>query len=626
MHKRFATAVILCLFAISLSAAPITIRVDASEAPAHVLHAHLTIPASPGPLALFYTKWIPGEHGPTGPIVGLSGLRFTANGAPISWQRDPVEMYEFHVDVPAGASAIDVDLDYLLPPPGPNFTAGASASPRLAVLSWNTVLLYPQTVSNDALQYDATLRIPAGWKYATALETRSSAADEIHFETVSLTTLVDSPVQMGVNLKNIDIPNGTGLRHTIDLASENSFALETPSDFAMRYSRLVDEASALFGANHYRHYDWLFTLSNQVQHFGLEHHESSDDRTNENVLTDEESRKWVSTLLAHEFVHSWNGKYRRPAGLAVASYEKPMTGELLWVYEGLTNYLGELLPYRSGLLTAEEYRDQIAADAAEMKQHVGRTWRPLIDTAVAAQVLYGSPGAGVSQRRSVDFYPEGSLLWLDVDMTIRSLTAGKRSLDDFCKAFFGGSSGRPELRPYTFDDLVSALNAVAASDWRSFLNQRLTSTSPTPPLGGIESAGWRLVYNDQPNLAIQRGEHAGKTVSLNDSLGFTVRENGGIGDVIPNSPAARAGIVTGSRLIAVNGRKFSTDALREVVKASSKSTIPIELIVEGGEFYTTARIAYTGGIRYPHLERVPGKPDLLEVLGRPLARSIALKK
>jgi predicted metalloprotease with PDZ domain len=622
---RLAIAVTLCFLAISLVAAPITIRVDATEAPTNVLHAHLSIPASPGPLTLFYPKWIPGEHGPTGPIVGLSGLRFSANGSPIAWQRDPVEMYEFHVDVPTGASAIEVDLDYLLPPPGTNFTSGASASPRLAVLSWNTVLLYPQAASSDALQYEPTLRIPAGWKYATELETLSAGGD-IRFETVSLTTLIDSPVQMGANLKKIDIPNGTGLRHTIDLASENAFALETPSDFATRYSRLVDETSALFGANHYRHYDWLFTLSDQVAHFGLEHHESSDDRTNENVITDEEARKWVSTLLAHEFVHSWNGKYRRPAGLAVSNYEKPMTGELLWVYEGLTTYLGELLPYRSGLLTAVEYRDQVAANAAEMTQHVGRTWRPLIDTAVAAQVLYGSGNAGVSQRRSVDFYPEGSLLWLDVDMTIRSRTAGKRSLDDFCRAFFGGSSGHPEMRPYTFDDLVNALNSVTEHDWRAFLNQRLTSTSPTPPLGGIENAGWRLVYNDQPNLAIQHYEHASKSIDLNDSLGFTVKDTGSIGDVIPNSPAARAGIVAGSRIIAINGRKFSNDALRDVVKASPSSTTPIDLIVEAGEFYTTARIAYTGGIRYPHLERVTGKSDLLDVLGRPLARSMALKK
>jgi predicted metalloprotease with PDZ domain len=625
MLKRILILAALLLVAASLFAAPITIRVDASEAPSHLLHAHMSIPASPGPLALFYPKWIPGEHGPTGPISGLTGMRFTANGAAVAWLRDPVEMYEFHVDVPAGASALDVDLDYLVPPPGTNFTAGASASPGLAVLSWNTVLLYPQTASSDALQYEPVLRIPSGWKYATALETASNAAD-IRFETVSLTTLIDSPVQMAANLKSVTIPNSTPYRHTINLASENPFAVEAPSDFGARYGKLVDEASALFGANHYRHYDWLFTLSDQVEHFGLEHHESSDDRVNENGITDEEARKWNSTLLAHEFVHSWNGKYRRPAGLAVSSYEKPMTGELLWVYEGLTEFLGELLPYRSGLLTGAEYRDLVAADAAEMSEHVGRTWRPLIDTAVAAQVLYNSGGAGTAWRRSVDFYPEGTLIWLDVDMAIRSLTGGKRSLDDFCRAFYGGTSGHWELRPYTFDDLVNALNAVAPNDWRAFLNQRLTSTSATPPLGGIENAGWRLVYNDQPNAAIEAGEHRNKSLDLNDSLGFTVKDGGNVGDVIPSSPAARAGIAGGAQIIAVNGRKFSMDALREVVKASPSSTAPIELIVESGQFFSTVRIPYTGGIRYPHLERVTGKPDLLEMLGKPLAKAAASKK
>ena len=625
MLKRTLLVAAFLLAVSSLVAAPITIRVDATDAPRNILHSHLTIPVSAGPLNLFYPKWIPGEHGPTGPIENLTGLRLTANGAPVAWQRDPVEMYEFHVNVPAGASALDVDLDFLLPPPGARFTAGASSSPKLAVLSWNAVLLYPQTPTSDALQYEPTLRIPAGWKYATALETRSAAAD-IRFETVSLTTLIDSPVQMGEYLKSIQLPNNTPYRHTINLAADSTFALDTPADFAEKYGRLVDEASALFGANHYRHYDWLLTLSDQVAHFGLEHHESSDDRTNEDTIVNKEEQPWVSTLLAHEFVHSWNGKYRRPAGLAVPSYEKPMTGELLWVYEGLTNFLGELLPYRSGLLTAEEYHDQVAANAAEMTEHVGRTWRPLIDTAVAAQVLYQAGGAGMSWRRSTDYYSEGSLIWLDVDMTIRSITGGKKSLNDFCRFFYDGSSGRPELRPYTFDDLVSALNTVAPYDWRSFLNQRLTSMSATPPLGGIEQGGYQLVYNDKPNLAIEWREHESHSIDLNDSLGFTVRSNGGVGDVIPNSPAARAGVVSGAQIIAVNGRKYSNDTLRDVMKASTTSTQPVELIVEAGEFFSTVRIPYSGGIRYPHLERVGGKPDLLEVLGRPLAKAAAQTK
>ncbi len=617
MHRRVILA--LFLFAATLTAAPIVLRVDATGAPSNVFHAHLIIPAAPGPLTLYYPKWIPGEHSPSGPLVGLTGVKITANGAPVQWRRDPVEMFAFHVDVPPNAAALDVDLDYLGYPGGAIFSAGASASSRLAVLSWNSVLLYPGGGPSDALQYDASLRIPAGWKYATALETTSTNG-EIHFEPVSLTTLVDSPVQMGAALRKIPIPNGTGLRHTINLASENAFAIEPPDDFDKQYSRLVDEATSLFGANHYRHYDWLFTLSDQVAHFGLEHHESSDDRVGESTVRDETSRKWASGLMAHEFVHSWNGKYRRPAGLATPNYEVPMRGELLWVYEGLTEFLGELLPWRSGFWTAEEYRDELASTAAEMAQHAGRGWRPLVDTAVEAQVLYGSPAAGRAWRRSVDFYPEGTLLWLDVDMTIRSLSGGKKSLDDFCRAFYGGTSGHPELKPYTFDDIVNGLSAVAPNDWNAFLNHRLTATDPSPPFGGIEASGWRVVYNDKPNVAMEAQAKENKTANFYASLGLAVRENGTIVDVIPGSPAARAGVAPTARIIAVNGRRYTQEGLADVLKASPKSTAPIELIIGSGDFFSTRSIDYHGGPKYPHLERIEGKPDLLTVLGKPLAK------
>ncbi|MDP9361631.1 MAG: PDZ domain-containing protein [Acidobacteriota bacterium] len=617
--KRFVLVFTALFAALTLNAAPIVLRVDATGVASNVYHAHLTIPAAPGPLTLFYPKWIPGEHGPTGPINGLTGLQFAANGKSVPWQRDPVEMFAFQIDVPAGATALEVDLDFLAPAPGAKFTAGASTSPRLGVLSWNTVLLYPRTAGgSDALLVEATLRIPSGWQYATALETRGRNGDEIQFETASLTTLVDSPVQLGTILRKIDIPNKTGLRHTLNLLSESTEATQTPDDFAAQYGRLVDETSALFGANHYRHYDWLFTLSDAVAHFGLEHHESSDDRVVENRLREDPSRKWVSTLLAHEFVHSWNGKYRRPAGLATGNYEKPMTGELLWVYEGLTQYLGDLLPVRSGILSADDYRENLAETVAQMNQHVGRTWRPLLDTAVAAQLLYDAPGASTNWRRSVDYYPEGELLWLDVDMTIRSLTNGKRSLDDFCRAFYGGASGHPELKPYTFDDIVAALNAVAPNDWRTFLNQRLTSTAATAPVGGIEQAGWRLVYNDKPNTALQFNEGRAKGADLSASLGFTVQDNSSIGDVVPNSIAAKAGLTPGAHIIAVNGRAFSTARLRDVVKGSMSATTPMEIIVQNGEFFTTASIDYRGGERYPHLERVTGKADSMEALVKPL--------
>jgi len=617
--KRFALILALLLSALALSAAPITLRVDATNVASNVYHAHLTIPATPGPMTLFYPKWIPGEHGPTGPINGLTGLRITANEQPVNWLRDPVEMFAFNVDVPAGATALDVDLDFLAPAPGANFTAGASTSPRLAVLSWNTVLLYPRATPSDSLQVTATLRIPAGWQYATALETRGRTGDEIQFEPASLTTVIDSPVQLGQTLRKIDLVSRSPLRHTLNLLSESAEATQTPDDFAAQYGRLVDEATAVFGANHYRHYDWLLTLSDFVAHFGLEHHESSDDRVEESTLREDTSRKWVSGLMAHEFVHSWNGKYRRPAGLATGNYDKPMTGELLWVYEGLTEYLGDLLPVRSGILSADDYRENLAEIAAQMTQHVGRTWRPLLDTAVAAQLLYEAPGASTNWRRSVDYYPEGELVWLDVDMTIRSLTSGKKSLDDFTRAFYGGTSGHPELKPYTFDDLVTALNAVAPHDWRAFLNQRLMSMSATPPMGGIEQSGWRLVYNDKPNTALQYYEGRSKGADLNASLGFNVRDNGSIGDVVPESIAARAGLTPGARIVAINGRAYSTARLRDAVKASKTATTPITLIVQNGEFFTTASIDYHGSERYPHLERISGKPDWMETLIKPLA-------
>jgi predicted metalloprotease with PDZ domain len=616
--KRFAFVIAALIVALTITAAPVTLRVDATGVPSNVYHAHLTMPVAPGPLTLYYPKWIPGEHGPTGPINGLTGLQFTANGKSVAWQRDLVDMFALNLEVPAGATTLDADLDFLAPAPGANFTAGASTTPRLAVLSWNTVLLYPKGVASDSLTYSASLRIPSGWQYATALETRGRNGDEIEFEQASLTTLIDSPVQLGVILRKIDLPNKSGLRHTLNLLSESNEATQTPDDFAAQYGRLVDETSALFGANHYRHYDWLFTLSDAVAHFGLEHHESSDDRVAENRLLEDTSRKWVSTLMAHEFVHSWNGKYRRPAGLATGNYDKPMTGELLWVYEGLTEYLGDLLPVRSGILSADDYRENLAETYAQMTQHTGRTWRPLLDTAVAAQLLYEAPGASTNWRRSVDYYPEGELLWLDADMTIRSLTKGKRSLDDFCRAFYGGTSGHAELKPYTFDDLVVALNSVAPNDWKTFLNDRLNSTAATPPMGGVEQAGWHLVYNDKPNTALKFNEERGHGADLSASIGITVQDSGVVGDVVPGSIAARSGITPGSHIIAINGRAYSTSRLRDVVKGSATATTPMEIIVRNGDFFTTASIDYHGGERYPHLERIAGKADWMEALVKPL--------
>lgn len=613
------TLIALLIATAAHAATPIRIVVDATDAPRDVLHAHLTIPATAGSLVLYYPKWIPGEHGPTGPIVQTAGLRVAANGQNLPWSRDPKEMYEMRVDVPSGANSVTVDLDFLDPVGTGHFSAGGSMTPRLTLISWNTVLLYPASASSENVTYEPVLRLPGGWKYATALTTTSTSGDEIHFEPVTLTRLIDSPVLAGAYLRKVDLPSASPYRHTIDIAADSQAATVTPDDFAASYGRLADEARALFGAEHFRHYDWLVTLSDNVEHFGLEHHESSDNRTAEDILAEDAGRKSLAGLLAHEYVHSWNGKFRRPAGLAVANYEQPMTGELLWVYEGLTQYLGKLLDYRSGLWTPEFYRESLALTVSNLSPNAGRAWRPLGDTAVEAQLLYGAPREWSAYRRGVDFYEEGVLLWLDADMTIRKLTGNRKSLDDFCRRFHGGSDGDPVVKPYTFDDVVRTLNDVAPYDWASFLNQRLRSTT-TAPLGGVETSGWRVIYNDQPNDALAANEKRNKSADYSTSLGFWTSEEGRVSDVLPGSPAANAGLVPGATIIAVNGRRYSTDALRIAVRDSKNAGGPMQIIYSSGEFVNTASVDYRGGLRYPHLERIPNTPDWLAEMGKAIAK------
>lgn len=600
------------------AAAPaITLSVDATEAPRKIFHAHLMIPAEPGPLTLYYPKWIPGEHGPTGPIGGLAGVKMTAAGGPLDWKRDPLEMYAFKAEVPPGASAVEVDLDFLAPASG-GFTAGASATANLAVLSWNTVLLYPGGTSSDDLTYTARLRLPGGWTHASALAVASDSAGTVDFEPVSLTTLVDSPLVMGAHMRTIALGERAGGSHSIEIAADSAAALEMKPEDAGGYDRMVGQAGALFGARHYRSYRWLLTLSDAVAHFGLEHHESSDNRMAERTLGEEAGRRALARLLGHEYAHSWNGKYRRPADLVAAAFHEPIKSDLLWVYEGLTQYLGNLLPARSGLWSAEEFREAQAAAAAAQAHRAGRAWRPLVDTATAAQFLFFAPKEWASWRRGVDFYDEGNLVWLETDAVIRRQTAGRRSLDDFLRAFHGGATGQPALKTYTFADVVAGLNAVAPYDWQGFLADRVQAVTPHAPLGGIEKAGWRLVYNETPNLFIKDADTRDKTSNHAFSVGIVANEEGILVDVVPDSPAAKAGLGPGMKVVAVAGRRFTSDALRDAIKAGKGQSAPIEIIAANGDFFGTYKVEYNGGERYPHLERDSSRPDLLGEIVRPL--------
>jgi predicted metalloprotease with PDZ domain len=604
------------------AAPPSTLALDATEASRQILHAHLTLPVGGGPLTLLYPKWIPGEHGPTGPLPDLTGLRFHLGATEVPWQRDPVDMYAFHLTVPGSGGVLAADLDFLSPEEG-QFSAGASSTPELSVLSWNTVVLYPQGRPADEIPFAASLKLPPGWKYATALPVEGDGDGTVRFKTASLTTLVDSPVLIGEHLKVVPIAEGP--RHEIDLVADSAAALIAPADLAPLYGNLVAETGALFGSRHYRDYHWLVTLSDKVAHFGLEHHESSDDRTDEPTLGDAGRRRNLAGLLAHEFAHSWNGKYRRPAGLVDPDYHEPMRGNLLWVYEGLTEYLGYLLPARSGLWTPEYYREEVAATAAALDHEPGRTWRSLADTAVAAQILYGSAHAWASWRRGTDFYDESLLIWLEADMLIRRETQGKRSLDDFCRLFYGGPGVEPAVKPYTFDDVVAALGQVARYDWRGFFAARLESLDPHAPLGGLRLAGWKLVYDESPNQAIADREARAKWFDWSFSLGFSVRDDGTFRDVVPGSPAAKAGLAPGMKLVAVDGRAWSKERLDIALAAHKGDGRPFEILATDNDFYRTYAVDYHGGVRYPHLVRDSG-PDLLAILVRPLARREGTKK
>ncbi|HEV1287477.1 MAG TPA: hypothetical protein VNU44_19300 [Bryobacteraceae bacterium] len=603
------------VFLCSMTNAQMKLRVDLTDAPRHILHASMTIPAKPGPMTLLYPEWIPGEHGPTGPIVDLVGLKIGAAGKTIPWSRDAVNMYAFHVNVPDGASALDVVFDFITPPEAAGFTSGASATTELAVLNWNQVLLYPQGVPSDQMQLQASLRVPNGWKYGTALPIARETGNEIEFQPSSLTTLIDSPVSAGTHYRTIEL----GPAHYLHVAGDSDRAIELTDDQIQHYKNLVAEAGLLFGSRHYRTYHFLFTLSDHVASFGLEHHESSDDRIGERGMVDDVTRKVNADLLPHEFTHSWNGKYRRPAGLATPDYAAPMKGALLWVYEGLTQYLGQILTPRSGLLTPDEFREDLAITAAALDRKSGRTWRPLEDTAVAAQLLYNAREDYAGYRRGVDYYDEGTLIWLEADVLIRDLSKGSKSLNDFCRAFHGGPGGAPALKTYTFEDVVAGLNSVQPYDWADFLHKRLESTVPHAPLGGIENSGWKLTFSPSRSEMWRNHEEESKAVNMTYSIGLKVSEDGGISDVAIGGPAQKAGISPSTKLIGVNGRQYVPVILREAVQSAVTKTAPIELLVKNGEYYQTFKIDYHGGELYPNLTRDESKPDVLSKIIEPLA-------
>ena len=622
-----ATAVLSCgslaspLLHAQSAAGPIKVRVDITDAPRKILHADLSIPVHPGENTLVYPKWIPGEHGPTGPIDNLAGVKFSADGKDIPWRRDGVDMFAFHILVPDGVTSLNVKLDFLATAGSAGFSAGASTSANLAMLSWNELILYPEGMNAADVMVTPSVKLPDGWKYGTALEKTSGGATDPAFANVSLEQLVDSPLLTGKYFREMPLAPEVSPKHYLDLVADGPEDLELKPESIAAFSKLIRETGALYQSRHYGSYHFLVTLSDEVAHFGLEHHQSSDDRVPEKTFLDPDLELLSSDLLPHEFTHSWNGKYRRPAGLATPNYQVPMKGELLWVYEGMTQYLGDVLAARSGIWTTEQYRDYVAMSAATMDARPGRTWRDLQDTAVAAQVLYGTGNQWDNWRRSVDYYPEGELVWLDVDTTIRKMTNGKKSLNDFCATFLGlGGNTPPKVVPYTFEDVVAGLNAVVPNDWAAFLHERLLSKADHAPLGGIAHGGWALDYTDKPSEYTKASEGESSSVNAWWSLGIVVGEAGRVSDVLVDSPSYNAGFGPAMTIIAVNGRAYTGALLKDAIGRAKTSTEPIEFIVSNTSYFKVLKVNYHGGERYPHLEAVKGQKDLLSEILKPLTK------
>jgi predicted metalloprotease with PDZ domain len=589
------------------------VAVDATDLPHGIFSVHEVVPISgPGPLTLLYPQWLPGAHSPVGSIDKLAGLIVTAGGKRLEWRRDPVQVYAFHIDAPQGVSTVDVDFQFLS---AVSTREGRVVmTPQMLSLQWISLALYPAGHFTRDIAVDASVKLPAGFTPATALEPAgpASADNVVRYKTTTFNTLADSPMIAGRYFKAFDLDPGGPARVTLDVIADKPEELDAKADQIAAHRALVAQAYKLFGSHHYDHYDFLFSLSDRMGGNGLEHHQSSEDGTQPKYFTD-----WAKTpagrdLLAHEYTHSWNGKFRRPADLWTPNFNVPMRGSLLWVYEGQTQYWGYVLAARSGLLSKQEALDAIAATAATYDVRVGRAWKALEDTTNDPIVASRRPQSWLSWQRSEDYYSEGQLVWLDADTLIRERTGGKKSLDDFAHAFFGVENGSFVTKTYTFDDIVAALNGVTPYDWAGFLHQRLEGHGPGAPLDGVARGGYRLVYTDTATDYFKSGEMQRKITNLTYSIGLVVGRDGVLSEVLWDGPAFKAGLTEGTTLVAVNGEAFDADLLKDAIKAAKTSGAPIELLVKNKNEFRTVSIPYTGGLRYPRFERVAGVPARLD--------------
>ena len=590
--------------------APGTIRldIDATNLNQRIFKVRQTIPVQSGPLTLLYPAWVPGGHSPRGAIDKIAGLTFKAGDRKLEWKRDTLNVHAFHLDVPQGVSQITAEFDFL--------TATGSGqgrvvmTPRMLNLQFLSTVLYPAGHYAGKIMFDPRVTYPAGWTAFTALHEQGRSGDTVDYQDVPLDILVDSPVYAGRHAKNIDLtPAGSKVPVRLGVVADAAKFLEAKPAQVAIHKAMVEQTLKLFGAQHYDHYQFLFSLSGQMGGNGLEHQRSSENGVGTDYFTGWNEKAGFSDLLAHEFVHSWNGKYRRGADLWTPNFNVPMQDSLLWVYEGQTQFWGNVLAARSGLRPLAASRDALALVAATYADNrAGLQWRGIQDTTNDPIVVGRASRAYLNYQMSEDYYRGGQMIWWEADALIRTKSGGRKSLDDFARAFFGVNDGEWKVQnTYTFDDVVKTLNGVQPHDWTTFLRDRLDGKVALT--GGVEASGWKLVYKDEPN-AYAKASSRGGGADYTYSLGLSLNKEGVIGDVRWDSPAFKAGIGSGSTVVAVNGLAYDKDVLDEAVTAA-KTGAPIELMLRDFDIYRTIRLDYRGGLRYPHLERIEGKPDTL---------------
>lgn len=587
----------------------LTLEVDATDLDRRIFGIRQKVPvAKTGPLTLMYAEWIPGNHAPRGPIYNFAGLKISANGKPVPWRRDPADVFAFHVDVPAGVKALDVQAQFLSPietAQGP-----IMMTQEMLRLNWYIGALYPAGHFARRINFDVSVKLPAGWDYATALETTSKNGDTVKFKTASWETVIDSPLFAGKYMRKFDLDPGGRSRVTLNAMGDEPGQVNPPAEVIEVHRNLVRQADKLFGARHFDHYDFLLSVSDRLATAGTEHQRSSNSGVNSQYFTGWSSAFVSKDLLAHEYVHSWNGKYRRPADLWTPSFNAPMRASLLWTYEGQTQYWGHVLAARSGFVTKQQALDLIANNAAVFDTRTGREWRPLVDATMDPVIAARRSLPWQNWQRSEDYYSEGQLIWMDVDTLIREKTGNKKSLDDFAKAFFGVNDGDWGQLTYTRADLVAALNKVQPHDWEAFFRKRVDDLAAKAPLDGLERGGYRLVYGDTPNAVWREGEARTRAVNLLYSIGLATDSTGKITLVQWEGPAWQAGLNTSLTITGVNGLAFTPERLRAA--AGESRSKPVELLIRFGDTLKTVKLDYSGGHRYPRLERIAGKPAYID--------------